>query len=71
MLANAHDGDADYYDADALDEQVRARTAQLPDADVLDSLTAARDDCPTAGLRRPRDRGRWCTPPRRWARCLC
>ncbi len=42
MLANAHDGDADYYDADALDEQVRARTAQLPDADVLDSLTAAR-----------------------------
>lgn len=42
MLAEAHDGDADYYDADALDEAVRARTADLPEAEVLDALSAAR-----------------------------
>ena len=42
LLADAHDGDADYYDADAVDEQVRAATADLPFEDVLDALSAAR-----------------------------
>lgn len=42
MLADAHDGDADYYDADALDEQIRTATAELPYDDILASLAAAR-----------------------------
>lgn len=42
MLAEAHDGDADFYDADALDEVVRERTAGLPDEDVLEAVAAAR-----------------------------
>jgi len=42
MLAEAHDGDADYYDADALDEQVRALAAELPVDDVLAAVAAAR-----------------------------
>lgn len=43
MLSEAHDGDADFYDADALDEQVRAGTADLPDDDILDALAVARE----------------------------
>ena len=42
MLADAHDGDADFYDADDLDEHVRARTADLPDEEVLESISRAR-----------------------------
>ncbi len=42
MLADAHDGDASHYDADAVDEQVRLATADLPDQDILDSLSLAR-----------------------------
>ncbi|MGB7982364.1 MAG: maleylpyruvate isomerase N-terminal domain-containing protein [Candidatus Nanopelagicales bacterium] len=42
MLADAHDGDADRYDADAVDEQVRLATADLPDEDILAALAAAR-----------------------------
>ena len=42
LLADAHDGDAGYYDADAVDEQVRAATADLPFDDVLAGLSAAR-----------------------------
>ncbi len=42
MLADAHDGDADRYDADAVDEQIRVATADLPDEDILASLSRAR-----------------------------
>jgi hypothetical protein len=42
MLADAHDGDADFYDADALDEQVREHTAALPAEDILAAVGAAR-----------------------------
>lgn len=42
LLADAHDGDADYYDADELDEQVRDATRDLPYEDVLASVSAAR-----------------------------
>jgi len=42
MLADAHDGDADYYDADAIDEEIRTATAELPYDDILASLAAAR-----------------------------
>ena len=42
MLAEAHDGDADFYDADAIDEHVREQSAELPDEDVLDSISRAR-----------------------------
>ncbi len=42
LLRDAHDGDAEYYDADAVDEQVRVATRDLPYAEVLASLAAAR-----------------------------
>jgi hypothetical protein len=42
LLADAHDGDADHYDADAVDEQVREATAELPFEDVRAALSAAR-----------------------------
>jgi hypothetical protein len=42
MLAEAHDGDADFYDADALDEQVRAGVADLPEDDILAAVATAR-----------------------------
>lgn len=42
MLAEAHDGDADYYDADALDEEVRHLTADLTDQEILDAVSRAR-----------------------------
>jgi hypothetical protein len=42
LLADAHDGDADHYDADAVDEQIRAATADLPFEDVRAALSAAR-----------------------------
>ncbi len=42
LLADAHDGDAAYYDADTVDEQVRLATADLPFDDVRAGLAAAR-----------------------------
>jgi hypothetical protein len=42
LLADAHDGDAAHYDADAVDEQVREATADLPFDEVLAGLSAAR-----------------------------
>ena len=42
MLADAHDGDAAHYDADAIDEQVREATADLPFEEILSGLSAAR-----------------------------
>jgi hypothetical protein len=42
MLADAHDGDADYYDADAIDEEVRRRAAELPLEEVLAAVERAR-----------------------------
>jgi hypothetical protein len=42
ILAEAHDGDADFYDADEVDEEVRARAADLPDEDILAAVAAAR-----------------------------
>jgi Mycothiol maleylpyruvate isomerase N-terminal domain len=42
VLADAHDGDAVHYDPDAIDERVREATADLPFADILDGLSAAR-----------------------------
>lgn len=42
MLSEAHDGDADFYDSDVLDELVRDRTADLPDEDILAAVSAAR-----------------------------
>lgn len=43
MVADAHDGDAGYYDADAADEMIRSTTEDLPYDQVLASLTAARN----------------------------
>ena len=43
LLRDAHDGDADYFDADEIDEQVRARTADLPYEDILASIAQARE----------------------------
>jgi hypothetical protein len=42
LLADAHDGDAEHYDADAVDEQVREATADLPFEDILGGLSSAR-----------------------------
>lgn len=42
MLADAHDGDADRYDADAVDEQIRLASSDLTDEDILAALAAAR-----------------------------
>ncbi len=42
LLRDAHDGDADYFDADAADEEVREATRDLPYDDILASLAAAR-----------------------------
>ena len=42
VLRDAHDGDAGHFDADEVDEQIRAATADLPYDDIRDSLTAAR-----------------------------
>jgi hypothetical protein len=42
LLADAHDGDADYYNADAVDERVREATADLPFEDVRAAVSAAR-----------------------------
>ena len=42
VLRDAHDGDADYFDADAMDEEVRTSTADLAYTDVLDALSLAR-----------------------------
>ena len=42
LLADAHDGDAAHYDADAVDEQVREATADLPFDEVRAGLSAAR-----------------------------
>lgn len=42
MLEDAHDGDADYFDADAVDAAVLAETAELSDEDVLDGVARAR-----------------------------
>lgn len=42
LLADAHDGDAAHYNADAVDEQVRAATAAVPFDDLLAGLSAAR-----------------------------
>jgi hypothetical protein len=42
MLADAHGGDAQHYDADAVDEAVRAATADLPFDEILAGLSAAR-----------------------------
>lgn len=47
VLADAHDGDADFFDADEIDEQVRTRTAELPYEDVLTSLATARSTTST------------------------
>lgn len=42
LLADAHDGDADFYDADALDEHVREQAADASDEEVLAAVAAAR-----------------------------
>jgi hypothetical protein len=42
VLRDAHDGDAGHFDADAMDEQIRETTADLPYEDVRAALTAAR-----------------------------
>lgn len=42
MLADAHDGDAEHYDADAVDEEVRTATADLSYDEVRAGLSAAR-----------------------------
>ena len=41
VLRDAHDGDADYFDADALDEEIRIETAGLPYEEILTSLSRA------------------------------
>ena len=43
LLADAHDGDADFYDQDALDEAVRTHAAQLPVEDTLAAVARSRD----------------------------
>jgi hypothetical protein len=42
VLRDAHDGDAGHFDADAMDEEIRATTADLPYEDVRAALTTAR-----------------------------
>ncbi len=42
MLADAHDGEADFYDADALDEQVRAGVADMSEEEIRDAVRTAR-----------------------------
>jgi hypothetical protein len=42
VLRDAHDGDAGYFDADEMDEEIRATTADLPYEEVRASLNAAR-----------------------------
>lgn len=42
VLRDAHDGDADFFDADDMDEEIRAETADLPYEDIRASLSAAR-----------------------------
>lgn len=42
LLADAHDGDARFYDHDPIDERVRSRAADLPVAEVLASVDRAR-----------------------------
>lgn len=44
VLREAHDGEADYFDADQLEEDIRARTGQLPYDDIRDSLARAHTD---------------------------
>lgn len=41
VLREAHDGDADYFDADAMEQEIRIETAALPYADILASLSRA------------------------------
>jgi hypothetical protein len=42
MLRDAHDGEAAFYDNDAIEERIRLQTADLPDDAVLEALAAAR-----------------------------
>jgi hypothetical protein len=42
MLRDAHDGEADFYDNDRIEEHIRERTADLPDEAILEALGAAR-----------------------------
>ena len=69
VLRDAHDGDADYFDADAIDEQVRTATADLP-TPTCSTPGAWHAPRPRSGwpptVRRP---GAWCTRRPRWARC--
>ena len=70
LLADAHDGDAGYYDADAVDEQVRAATADLPFDDVLAGLSAgAGNHQRLAGLGRAADLGSRAHVLPAWAPC--
>ncbi len=42
LVAEAHDGDADYFDADAHDEQIRVATEGLAYEEIQESLSLAR-----------------------------
>ncbi|MGB8021374.1 MAG: hypothetical protein WCF04_09120 [Candidatus Nanopelagicales bacterium] len=42
LLREAHDGDADFVDAEAEDARILSRTATMSDGDILDGVTAAR-----------------------------
>jgi hypothetical protein len=42
MLRDAHDGEADFYDNDAIEEAIRAQLDGLPDEAILGSVAAAR-----------------------------
>ncbi len=42
MLRDAHDGEAGFYDNDAIEQRIREATADLPDAAILESVASAR-----------------------------